>query len=470
MRAWLCSVVVAAGLAGAGIAAAAPKVTAPKVTAPKVAAEEQLRLAEQHQRSGKYEEALSAIEAGLAVAPKDDALLALKAEVLLRTNDEPNALDAYKALAKVLPPGAKKREVQKIISSLTTKLTTFVEVAITNGPADVIQFDLRRRGPSCRGATSCNKPLAPGEHKVAATRSGFEPWSGRVTAVSGKTETLTVTLIESPSPLTVRVTPANAAVTVDGTAYADVPKVAAGKHEVVISLEGHESARREVVAALGKPVELDVTLARLVPVRIAAPGAKLQPVTALQLDGQPIVLQDGTLRLQPGPHKLEVTAPGFQPRPFQIPADPAPGYQIAVVLEPVVVARRGSWLTRRRIVALAAGGLGLAAVGTGAALGRQANQLEANGYILCPDPAVPCRYAAEATDFNERGTARALQANIAFGVAGAAALTATVLWLTGGPGSPRSSGPRESREPRMAVLPRLGSRFDSAGLDVAVRF
>jgi hypothetical protein len=54
---------------------------------------------------------------------------------------------------------------------------------------------------------------------------------------------------------------------------------------------------------------------------------------------------------------------------------------------------------------------------------------------------------------------RALAANVAFGVAGGAAVAAAVLWLTGAP---------ESRSPRrVAVTPRLGG---GAGLDVAVRF
>jgi hypothetical protein len=51
----------------------------------------------------------------------------------------------------------------------------------------------------------------------------------------------------------------------------------------------------------------------------------------------------------------------------------------------------------------------------------------------------------------QRGRSRALQANIAY----AAAIAAAVLWLTGAP------------ESRVAVTPQLGT---VAGLDLAVRF
>jgi hypothetical protein len=67
----------------------------------------------------------------------------------------------------------------------------------------------------------------------------------------------------------------------------------------------------------------------------------------------------------------------------------------------------------------------------------------------------PCPDAPAANHLLDRARSRALQANIAFGVAGAAALAASVLWFTGAP------------ERRVAVAPRVGSL---TGLDLAVRF
>ncbi|MBC7978221.1 MAG: hypothetical protein H7138_24820, partial [Myxococcales bacterium] len=58
-----------------------------------------------------------------------------------------------------------------------------------------------------------------------------------------------------------------------------------------------------------------------------------------------------------------------------------------------------------------------------------------------------------------QGRSRALQANIAYGVAAGAAIAAGVLWFTGG---------RESAEPRVAVTPHVDGA--SAGLDLSMRF
>jgi hypothetical protein len=68
---------------------------------------------------------------------------------------------------------------------------------------------------------------------------------------------------------------------------------------------------------------------------------------------------------------------------------------------------------------------------------------------------MPCQEAPAANDRNQSARSRALDANIAFAVAGGAAIGAAVLWLTGTP------------ESRVAVTPRLG---DVAGLDLAVRY
>jgi len=179
-----------------------------------------------------------------------------------------------------------------------------------------------------------------------------------------------------------------ARITVDGVAYTAPIPVAAGKHELVVSLAGHADARLEIAAHEGRPIERDIAL---VPVRAEAE----------------------------------------------------------------VEASRSSRLTGQRKIALAAVGAGLVAVGVGAALGLQAKRLDRDTYELCPSLVEPCEKAAEAEALNGRARSRALQANVAFGVAGGAAIAAAVLWLTGAP------------ESRIAVTPQVGA---VAGLDLAVRF
>ena len=240
-----------------------------------------------------------------------------------------------------------------------------------------------------------------------------------------------------------RVAQPGARVTVDDTAYDAPTTVPAGSHRVVVSLPGHADARLEAAAHEGKPVELDVVLGLLVAIRVEPPGA------ALWLDDKPVAMQGGSLAIPPGAHTLVARAQEFEDRRIEIPAVRAADYKLEVGLAHVPRFRG------RRKIALAVGGVGLIAVAGGVVLGLQSRQLDHDTYALCPSTSAPCPDAPKANDLKLRAQSRARTANIAYGVAGGAAIAAAVLWLTGAP------------ESRVAVTPQLGA---VAGLDVAVRF
>ena len=67
--------------------------------------------------------------------------------------------------------------------------------------------------------------------------------------------------------------------------------------------------------------------------------------------------------------------------------------------------------------------------------------------------------AQDATATNDRAHSRALYANIGYAAAGAAAIAAGVLWLTGKPESPQAD--------QVVVAPQLG---EASGLAVMGRF
>src|SRR5262249_16840863 len=115
--------------------------------------------------------------------------------------------------------------------------------------------------------------------------------------------------------------------------------------------------------------------------------------------------------------------------------------------------------TSKRKVALGVAGAGVAAIVSGVVLGVTAKSLQNDAYAKCPDPGQPCTAAHEAQDLLERGHSRALFANIAFGIGGAAIIGAGVLWLLGGPTAEAAS---------VAVRPQVGSSY--SGVDVTVRF
>lgn len=116
--------------------------------------------------------------------------------------------------------------------------------------------------------------------------------------------------------------------------------------------------------------------------------------------------------------------------------------------------------TGRRKIALGVGGASVIAVVTGAVLGSSARSKQDAAFRLCADPATPCDAADESNALIQAGHRRALEANIAFGVAAAAAIGAGVLWFTG--------GSTTEAPPRMSIVPTASS--STTGLAVIGRF
>ena len=150
MRALVRSWIVCVYMADAGVGLASPRVNL----------QDRYSLADQQFQRGEYERALATLAEGLAVAPKDHSLLKLKGTVLLRMGD-PGALDAYQALLDAGVTGSERVAAKQIVDFLKPRVTTFLEIALANGPADVY-VDRRTRGVFCRAAPSCKKALAPG--------------------------------------------------------------------------------------------------------------------------------------------------------------------------------------------------------------------------------------------------------------------------------------------------------------------
>jgi hypothetical protein len=444
---WSVFLVVGAVVLCAGIATAAPKSDA---------AGSPLKRALAFQNAGFPDKALAAIEEGLAVDAKNLPLLDLKGSILLAQPDYSGALTTYQAVIDAGATGKLLRKAQIIVASLEPVKTTFLDITLANGPA-TIYVGAKSNGVFCTASPTCEKRMLPGGYKVIADRPGFAPWTGRVTVVKGEKANVAITLVEKPSQLTVRATPADASVAVDGSPYDPRATITAGAHQVVVTLAGHAAARHEVVAHEGKPVELDVTLAPVVPIRVAPQDA------TLLLDDKPVAVEDGGIPVPAGAHRLVARAQGFKESRIEIPAERVAGYELTVDLPRVIpppppLPPPSPWTPRRK-VALATAGLGVAGAAAGVVLGLQAKKLDRDAFASCPSPSTPCSNAEEANDLNKRGRSRALQANVAYGVAAGAAVATAVLWFTGGP------------EGRVAVTPQVATRSGgTTGLDIAVRF
>jgi len=162
-----------------------------------------------------------------------------------------------------------------------------------------------------------------------------------------------------------------------------------------------------------------------------------------------------TVAVPPEGGKISVEVPKFKEIVKLVPPPEAPPPVVARVAPRSEPAEpRGHGMTTRRIAALGAAGVGVAALGAGIVLGLQANARRNDASALCPDPATPCASAEQASALARTGHSRALAADVGFGVATAAALTAGVLWFTG--------AHEQATPDRLGVTPTLSAHH--AGL------
>jgi hypothetical protein len=443
LQLWICAV-LGSGLVGVDAAVAAPR---PGPCA-------SLRRADELVENEAYQQAIAIADACLAAGPRQtDKLAALltKGLALMWLRDYKGAESAYRTYVAAAPPGANRRAIQLRADDMKTAQSTFLDITVTNGPA-TIYLDVEAQLALCTAAPSCKPMALPRSTTVIARRPGFERWTQRVAVRPEATTPIAITLVEKPSLVTVRASPPGAQTTVDGAAYTAPVTLPAGKHRVAVVLAGHRSVQRDIDAREGKPVELDVALPPVIPIALEPAGAKLF------LDGTPVAIESGGIAVEPDSRELVARSPGFTEQRIAIPRARAADHRIVISLARAAeggTGEPGILTTRRRKIAVAAGGLAVAAGATGVLLGLGSRSLDHDAFAMCPSPSTPCLAAAEATDLNERARARALQANIAFGAAGAAAVAAAILWFTGAP------------EARIAVLPRVSS---VPGIDLTARF
>jgi hypothetical protein len=183
--------------------------------------------------------------------------------------------------------------------------------------------------------------------------------------------------------LTVTTDPAHARVEVDGKALSGVPALAelsTGPHRVVVSLDGYERAERTVTLSGGQALELTVALRKASPPRVS-------------------------------------DAPRKEPAPVALTPPPMPPSAQVTRSDAEVEA------PRKRVFAWVASGVAVAGLGSGIALGLVSSS--ANSTLH----ATPAATQAEADARVAAVKGPALGANISYGVAAVAAITAVVLFI-----------------------------------------
>jgi hypothetical protein len=133
----------------------------------------------------------------------------------------------------------------------------------------------------------------------------------------------------------------------------------------------------------------------------------------------------------PAPPPAPPAAPSPPPAPGSGSANAAPT-PAPPATEPRDTGPPSRWTPRRKL-ALGLAAVTTAAAATGIVLGIQARDRESDALALCPSAQTSCGDARHANQLLDEGATRALGANVAVGVAAAAAIGAGVLWFTGAP-------------------------------------
>ncbi len=163
-----------------------------------------------------------------------------------------------------------------------------------------------------------------------------------------------------------------------------------------------------------------------------------------------------TVTLQPENDKQAVEVPRFKALPEIVNKSPRDEAALQVRRTPPPPEPSPLTRTRKIGIGVAAGGVVVGGVAIG--LGVSASSLHNDAVASCPPAACSVKNAQDATATNDRARSRARDANIGYGVAGAALVTSGVLWLVGKPESPRG---------QVVVAPQLG---DANGIAILGRF
>ena len=153
--------------------------------------------------------------------------------------------------------------------------------------------------------------LAPGRHEVRV-RGDCRVGALIVDVVEGSTVPVHLATASGRGMLTVNVTPTDATVEVDGTAFKDAAQVSCGTHSVRVSHPGFLAAMSSVEVDADERRVLTIELEEL---GLATLVLSVTPdAAAVRLDGR--VLGTGSITddaVPAGPHILEVAADGFKP-------------------------------------------------------------------------------------------------------------------------------------------------------------
>ena len=380
--------------------------------------------------AGKVAEACDAFEASNRIEARAGTLIRL-GQCREQNHQLASAWSAYRdALARAKDPN-KRRIAAGQIAAIEPRLSYLTVIVSDANRVDGLAI-ARNGKPLDRALWNRALPIDGGDYEIVSTAVGHDAWTTRATvpAEGGKVVVETVKLQPQHKP---------------ADAAPPEPQVHAGEAARPVQRVNPELEVRVGDATRGedgRPEPQTGPVDARGAAEAAKPAAQPQFVTGDAMRGvEPVA---------PAPRARSADPP----KPAVPIATTVPGGSRSDPSDALAGSRSG--LGGRRKVALGVAGIGGGALAAGVVLGLQAKARAQDAHALCPEP-TRCGEAAQANALIAQGQSKAMFANVSYGVAAACAVSAAVLWFTGGAPAPD----------RLSVAPRLGH---SPGVDVMVRF
>lgn len=205
-----------------------------------------------------------------------------------------------------------------------------VDVRLTTTPAGAsVEVD----GQPLLQVTPVSTKLAPGPHRVTATREGFARLDTSITVKAGKAQRIELRLAALPARLTVTTEPTGAQGELDGVAMGSTPFTATadgGFHELAVGLAGYRPTHRRVELSAGAHSTLELTLE---PLPVAVTFDVTPAGTALTIDGVDGGVSPTVLELSVGSHWGMASHAGYRTQALAFEVRPASPTRVAATLE-----------------------------------------------------------------------------------------------------------------------------------------
>ena len=224
-------------------------------------------------------------------------------------------LDGYKSINRVLNVIA--GEDQDLGTLILEKADGLINVVTTPGNANISV------NGTYRGVSPLELKLEPeNDYRIDAFKSGFDKQTRNVSVVSGKEQTLNITLQESRGKLSFRITPADATLTINGKTIDQNDRelnLPTEPQKITVSKAGYASINKTVTPKTGFPQEVVIEL-----LTEAEAVAALASTAAINANGSRMIriaggnITMGAQRREPGRRTNEVIKKTIVKKPFLI--------------------------------------------------------------------------------------------------------------------------------------------------------